>query len=367
MMVRTAAELENLREALSSQPRIAVDTESNSLYAYQEQVCLMQFSIPGADYVLDMLAGLDVAWLGALFADPNVEKVFHAAEYDVMCLRRDYGFEFVHLFDTMWAARVLGWKRFGLGSILEDKFGVHTNKRYQRYNWGERPLDPKALTYACLDTHYLLSLREMQAQALKERGLWEEAQHHFAGVAASEPTFTAFDPEDFWRVKGAWDLSRRQRAVLRELYIWRDQVARRRDRPPFKVLNDHILVALAQAQPSTPKGIKSIRGLKSYHARRYGKGILRAIRHGRRAPFPEPPPRPPRHSEAEVDRYETLRSWRNQLADHRGVEPDVVMTNAVLWAVAEQDPDTLDELSEVEELEPWRQERYGEAMLDVLD
>jgi ribonuclease D len=359
--------LEDLRQVLASQPRIAVDTESNSLYAYQEQVCLMQFSVPGADYILDMLAGLDVSWLGALFANPDVEKVFHAAEYDVMCLHRDYGFEFVHLFDTMWAARLLGWKRFGLGSILEDVFGVHTNKRYQRYNWGERPLDPKALTYACLDTHYLLPLRDMQIKALKERGLWGEAQNHFAGVAASEPTFTSFDPEDFWRVKGAWDLSKRQQAVLRELYIWRDHTARRRDRPPFKVLNDHILVALAQAQPGTTRAMKSIRGLKAYHARRYGKGVLSAIRRGLQAPLPEPPPPPPRHSEAEVDRYETLRSWRNQTAERRGVEADVVMTNAVLWAVAEQNPETLDELAQVEELEAWRQERYGEAMLRVLE
>src|SRR5512135_2846081 len=79
---------------LANQPRVAVDTESNSLHAYREQVCLIQFSTPRTDYVVDPLAFDDLSSLGPLFSNPAIEKVFHAAEYDLICLRRDFGFEF---------------------------------------------------------------------------------------------------------------------------------------------------------------------------------------------------------------------------------------------------------------------------------
>jgi ribonuclease D len=366
-IVTTDSQLAALVESLSAQPAIAVDTESNSLYAYQEQVCLIQFSLRGSDCIVDPLAGLDLSPLADVFAGPDVQKVFHAAEYDVMCLKRDYGFRFANLFDTMWAARILGWPRVGLGDILKETFGVRTSKRYQRYNWGKRPLKPEALAYACLDTHYLLSLRRLQAEALTQEGRLEEAREVFDQIAASEPMSHTFDPQDFWRVKGFFDLTRREQAVLRELYIWRDGEARRRDRPPFKVLNDRALIALAQARPGGSGALTRVDGLKPYHVRRYGKPILRAIRRGGRARPPDLPPPPPRHSEAEIARFQALRAWRKQVAARRGVDVDVVVGNAVLWELAEQKPRTLEDLNRIEGLGPWKRKTYGQAMLRVLD
>jgi ribonuclease D len=360
-------QLEALLKALSGQLAVAIDTESNSLYAYQERVCLIQFSVPGTDYVVDPLAGLDLSLLAGFFADLKVQKVFHAAEYDVMCLKRDFSFHFANLFDTMWAARILGWPRVGLGDVLKDTFGVHTNKRYQRYNWGKRPLEPEALAYACMDTHYLLPLHRLQADALMQRGRWEEAQEVFDQVAASEPMSHTFDPEDFRRVKGASDLTGREQAILRALYIWRDREARRQDRPPFKVLNDRALVTLAQARPRTREELATLSGLKPYHVRRYGGHILRAIKRGMRARLPRPAPPPPRHSEAEVARFQALRAWRRQAAAERGVDAGVIVSNAVLWALAEQKPCTFEDLHRIEGFGPWKRKTYGEAILKVLD
>jgi ribonuclease D len=283
-----------------------------------------------------------------------------------MCLKRDYGFQFVNLFDTMWAARILGWPRVGLGNILKDLFDVRTNKRYQRYNWGKRPLDQKALTYASLDTHYLLPLRHLQADALMQKGRWEEAQEVFGQVADSEPVCNDFEAQDFWGVKGAFDLRRREQAVLRELCIWRDGEARRRDRPHFKVLHDRVLSALAQARPRTREELTRVSGIKPYIARRYGKRILQAIERGLDAPVPSPPPPPPRHSEEEIERYEALRTWRKGVAAEREVDVDVVVGNAVLWALAEQNPRTMEALIDIEGLGPWKRETYGAAILEVL-
>ena len=366
VVVTSPSQLEALLQALSDQPAVAVDTESNSLYAYQEHVCLIQFSIPGADYVVDPLADLDLSPLAPIFANSGVQKVFHAAEYDVMCLKRDFGFRFVNLFDTMWTARILGWPHVGLGDVLKETFGARTNKRYQRYNWGKRPLEPEALAYACLDTHYLLPLRRLQADALVQKRHWEEAQEVFDQLAASEPVPHTFGLDDFRRVKGAFDLAGREQAILRELYTWRDGEACRRDRPPFKVLNDSILVALAQTRPRTPEGLAGVNGLKPYHVRRYGGPILRAIKRGIHARPPQPPPPPLRHSEAEVGRFQALRAWRKRVAAKREVDADVIVSNAVLWALAEQNPHTLDDLSRVEGLGPWKRKTYGKAILKVL-
>ncbi len=366
LIVASPPQLELLLEALSDQPAIAVDTESNSLYAYHEQVCLIQFSIPGADYIVDPLAKLDLSPLAPIFADVSVQKVFHAAEYDVMCLKRDFGFHFANLFDTMWAARILGWPRVGLGDVLKETFGVRTNKRYQRYNWGKRPLEPDARAYACMDTHYLLPLRRRQADALVEKGRWEEAQEIFDQLAASEPVPHTFDSENFWRIKGSRDLTGREQAILRELYIWRDQEASRQNRPLFKVLNDHTLVALAQAGPRTPQELTCVPGIKPYHARRYGRRVLRAINQGMQARPPQPPPSPPRHSEAEAACFQALRVWRKQVAAERGVDIGVVVSNSVLWSLAEQNSRTLEDLGRIENLGPWKRKTYGEAILRVL-
>lgn len=366
IIVDTPAQLATLLEDLARRNAVAVDTESNSLYAYQEQVCLIQFSTPCADYVVDTLAELDLTPLAHFFADASVQKVFHAAEYDVMCLKRDFGFRFANLFDTMWAARILGWPRVGLADVLQDTFGMRTDKRYQRYDWGKRPLDPQALAYACLDTHYLLPLCHLQADALTQRGRWEEAREVFDQIAATEPAFRTFDPENYIRIKGACDLSRRERAVLRELFTWRNQEARHQGVPPFKVLTDDALIALARTQPHTTDDLARVGSLKPHHVRRYGRDILRAVERGMRARPPSLPLLSPRRSEEEVARFEALRAWRKRVAAVRGVDADVIVSNAVLWAVAEQNPRSLQDLERIEGLGPWKRKTYGPEMLAVI-
>ncbi len=366
VLVTSRAQLTAMLKAICDEPYVAADTESNSLHAYQEQVCLIQISIPKADYIVDPLAELDLSPLAHLFADPKVQKVFHAAEYDVMCLKRDFGFCFVNLFDTMWAARIMGWPRVGLADVLEDLFDVRTNKRYQRYNWGRRPLEPKALAYASLDTRYLLPLCHLQTDGLTRKGRWEEAREVFDQLAATEPTTNTVAPEDFWRVKGVFDLSRRGRAVLRALCIWRDQEARRQDRPHFKVLHDRVLLVLARARPRTKDELAEVEGMKPYQVRRYGKRVLQAISRGLHAPFSTPSPLPPRRSEEEIACYEALRAWRKRVAAEREVDVDVIVSNAVLWELVEQRPRTPEALSGIEGLGPWKRQTYGEDLLAAI-
>jgi ribonuclease D len=367
-VVDTAEGFAEMLSRLRDELAVAIDTESNSLYAYDERVCLIQFSVPGEDYLLDPLAVEDLSALGPFFADPAIEKVFHAAEYDVMVLRRDYQFEFAHLFDTMVASRIVGWPRYGLGNLLEEHFGVVTDKRMQRTNWGKRPLSPEQLAYAQLDTHFLLSLRDKLLAELEAQHRVAEARAAFDRVAQSEWTEKSFDPEGFWRIKGAADLDDTGLAVLRELYLYRDRRAQALDRPPFKVLNDGTMIALSRYRPRTMAELGRIKGIPQRMPSRGRRQLLAVIAQGSDQPAPRraEPERNGRRDEAALNRYESLREWRKERAQVRGVEPDVVLSNRTLYQLALHNPTSPDRLDDIGALSDWERREYGREILALL-
>jgi ribonuclease D len=238
--------------ALRHERIIAVDTESNSLFAYQEQVCLIQFSTTEDDYLVDPLALDDLSSLEPIFSSTEIEKVFHAAEYDLICLSRDFDFTFTNLFDTMVAARILGREAVGLGSMLEDEFGVRTDKRFQRADWGRRPLPTDMKNYARMDTRYLIPLRDHLLASLHQNHLWTLAKEDFNllcqvnGIPVNGEKKKLEEP---WGIRGAVDLTPQGAAVLLELCRYRDKVARRINRPLFKVINNQTLLVIASDLP----------------------------------------------------------------------------------------------------------------------
>ncbi len=363
--IDTPSELDRLIHILSNEQLVAVDTESDSLYSYFEKVCLIQFSTPDADYLVDPLT-IDVSGLAPFFADQSVQKIFHAAEYDFLSLKRDYSFSFNNLFDTMLAARILGWTRYGLGALLNEHFGVKLDKRFQRYNWGQRPLSKKALDYAHLDTHYLIPLRKIQLEKITKQNHLREASEAFERLTHVQPTPKVFDPDDFWRIKGCKDLLPQQQAVLHQLFILRDHIARKIDRPPFKVMNDGVLLELARVQPQNLTELKNMKGL-GYRLLQYNAtDILRAIEQGQSASPPHHTSDNHRPNDSTLARYETLRQWRNNVAAKRGVEPDVIINNHTLMDIARRNPKTLNNLNTMGVLGDWQFETYGHSLLKIL-
>jgi ribonuclease D len=364
IVVDTPDALQLLADALMTQPRVAVDTEANSLYAYHERVCLIQVSIPGANYLVDPLALDDLSPLTPFFEGPAVEKVFHAADYDLIVLLRDFGFVTEHIFDTMWAARVLGWPKVGLADVLAAHFDVEVNKRYQRYDWGLRPLDPEALRYAWMDSYYLLPLREIQKAELEETGRLEEAQEIFDYLTATV-TLPADSPgRFFWRIKGLHALSDYDQRVLYQLYLWREEMAAGLDRPPVKVMANLRLVRIARMQPRTRNELAAA-GLTPGQIRRFGGSLLKVLRHEPPADLPDPPQHE-RPADAVLDRFQALKAWRKDVAQVRGVDSDVILPNAALWQLAEHPPKNLDDLLDVAGIGPWRQSTYGPDLLELV-
>ncbi|RME07142.1 MAG: ribonuclease D [Anaerolineae bacterium] len=354
-----------LADELARERVIAVDTEANGMYAYQEQVCLLQFSTPENDYVVDPLALDNLSPLGEIFANPAIEKVFHASEYDLIMLHQDFGFRVQGLFDTMIAARILGWPKVGLGSILKEQFGIEADKHLQRANWGRRPIPPDMLAYAQLDTHYLLPLRERMIPQLKSLGRWEIAQEDFRRASQVDSTHHRNGTDSVWRVRGAYDLTPRQAAVLQELCRYRDARARSLNRPLFKVISDKALIEIARARPRSIQALAELPGVSPRQAQWLGEGLLRAIRRGEKSPPLYPPPRP-YADEARRERIERLRRWRQRKARAMNVPSDVILPKDLLHTLAEANPQNLDAVQRILESVPWRREHFGQEIIGVL-
>jgi len=351
---------------LNSHPIVSVDTESNSLYVYQEQVCLLQFSTGETDYLVDPLILRDeLECLGEIFADPTIEKVFHAAEYDVICLKRDFRFSFNNLFDTMIAGRILGRTAIGLAAILAEEFGIELDKRYQRANWGIRPLPPEMLAYARLDTYYLLPLRERLKAALMESERWGLAQEDFQRVCRTEIPEANYN-DQWMRISGSQDLTPRQAAVLEELCRYRDRRAQESDLPAFKVFANQSLLEIAVQSPRSLDELKLVKGLSPRQLNRHADGLLQAVGRGLSG---KPLYRPSNHRPEEhmLNRLEHLRNWRKQAGKELGVESDVILPRDTMEQLAQAGPGSLANLEILMKDLPWRLEHFGPDILKQLN
>lgn len=368
-IVETIPALERLADGLRDAVHVAVDLEADSFYTYHAKVCLIQLSALGRDFIVDPLSVRDLSPLGPLFRDPDVEKVFHASEHDLQCLRRDYGFEVATLFDTMAAARLLGAGGLGLASLIQKYFGVRLSKKLQRSDWGKRPLSGAQIDYARMDTHYLLPLRDILWKELHEHDLLEESLEEFSRLARIEHEERAFDPDAFWRWPGAKGLPPRDRAVLKELCFYREKTAAALDRAPFRVLPEALLVRLAQETPRDPSSLERVHGMTPYLFQRFGAELLEVIERGMGLPpIDSPPERPKRQawSGPALRRYQQLRQWRIQKARERRVDSVVILATEDLRALSrapELSPDPKDWLGS---LSPLKRELYGEELAALL-
>ncbi len=364
-IVTTSHEWEKCLANLQAETQIMIDLEANSMFAYRESICLIQISIPGQDYIIDPTLGINLSGLGSIITDPVVEKVLHAGEYDMFLLKRQYGWQLNNLFDTMWAARILGYEKYGLANLLHTMYGLELDKKYQRSDWCKRPLLPAQLVYARLDTHYLLQLRNDLAQELTNAGRMKEALETFEHQTLVEPKDLRFTPHDFWNIKGVSKLNPRQKAIIRELDIFRDYHAKRKDQPPYKIIGNRALVEIARQSPTTMKQLRKVDGVSGSYIQRYGHGLLTAVDNGKKAPIPTRP-KQERSSRQECKRYEALRQWRKERADVRGVESDVIISKDAMHDLAAANPQNNDDLRKIYSLGNWHRQTYGVEILDTL-
>ena len=349
--------------------RFALDTEADSMHAYFHKVCLIQVSADDEHMIIDPLA-LDPGDLSPLWevvGDPLVPILMHGSDYDIRILDRDYGARVAGLEDTQVMALLLGEEKTGLAALLEKELGVVLDKRYQRADWGRRPLRNAQLIYAVADTAHLMELTARLRRRLEGLGRWHWAEEEFRKLEGVRHNVVDADPLAFERLKGARALRGADRDRLLSMHQWRDQQARSMDVPPFKVLGNQPLMLLATQPPENLDELAQIDGLGPRAARRWGKEILRVLRHPEAAPERVRPPGVPTKEASVRRREKALTTVRDIKAGEIGLQAGQLCPRAVLDGVAARQPacTSMDDLAAVG-LIGWRLEVLGELFLAVL-
>ena len=327
-MIADAKKLESLVAAVRGSSWCAVDTEADSLHAYPEKLCLIQFSLDSGDFLVDTLSGLDLD--GLLGSLRNRELIFHGADYDLRMLRKTFQFVPGSIFDTMTAARLLGYKQFGLGHLVERHLGIKLEKGPQKMNWARRPLTARMEEYARNDTRYLRPLSDLLRKELesKDRTSWQkETCQQLITDCADIPTAN----RDQWRMKGSDRLDPRGLAVLRELWKWREKEAIVANKPPFFILNHDLLLRLAH-EAELIKNIERVLPPKMSSRRR--EGILLAITHGKNLPESDLPHKRVnilyQPTLAEQKRFMAMRQVRDKRAVELEIDPTLIASRSTL-------------------------------------
>jgi ribonuclease D len=371
-LVTEARGLERVLDDCARASHIAVDTEADSFFNFREKVCLVQVSVGERDYLLDPLAGLDLRPFGAVLADPTKTKIFHDGEFDILILKREWGFEFRNLFDTRIAEAALGVESPGLAAVLRARFGIELDKSMQRSDWSARPLSERQVRYARLDTRFLVQLMDAQRPELASRSRLMILEGECARLERLTPAPQVFNSDDYVKLKGARTLDSDAQSRLRELFAERQRVAEELDLPPFKVLGNDSLVDIARVGPASESALANIPTVSPKQARRLWPAVDRSQRRARehgpilRPPTPTPKDGEPRLDELEDELHERLKEWRRKRAEGLGLDSALVCNRHVLARLAQRKPVDEAALVAVEGVLAWQVHMFGPELLDVI-
>lgn len=360
--------LKDLCASLSEEKELAIDLEADSLHHYREKVCLIQISTSKKTWLIDPLQISDFEPLGILLGNNKLMSVFHGGDYDVRSLHRDFGITVGKMFDTMIGAQFVGIKEFGLAALLREQYGIELDKRFQKADWSKRPLPIEMLNYAAEDTANLLRLADALKGRLEQLGRisWvEEECQIVAGNRMADKT----DEPLFLSCKGAGKLQRRNLAILEELLRFRDHQARESDRPPFKVIPSESIMAIAERPVSNVHELSSITGLTDKLIKRYAGNLMAAVKKGLEMPESSLPKYPRSKGEPNHGikaRIAALKSWREKISNRLELSTGLIAPNWLLDRIAEQQPQTVTELGQVQGLREWQKRLWGEELLAAL-
>lgn len=333
-MIATQPDLSDLLAQVQTSAWAALDTEADSLHAYPEKLCLLQISLQGRDVLIDPLAKLDLGPLLRCLGQKRL--ILHGADYDLRLLYRSYGFVPAAVFDTMWAARLLGCREYGLRSLVQQHLGVALEKGPQKMNWALRPLSERMSAYALNDTRHLQPLAEILRKQLHDAGRLAWQEEVCARVVQECARSRTPDPDSLWRVKGSDRLDRKSMAVLVELWRWREEEALAANRPPYFVLSHETLVALAAA---VSQGRPAQHLIPHHLPAKRAVRLREAIQRGLQVP-PSAYPQPRRavgvrlNKEQQI-RFDHLKRVRDRQAQTLDLDPTVIASKADLVRLAQ--------------------------------
>ena len=281
--------LKDLCERLRESDRLALDTEFMGEDTYAPRLEIIQVATDDLIAIVDRRAVPALGGFLELLTDPNILKIVHAGRQDLEIFSVEGG-AISPVFDTQVAAAMVGYgTQIGYGQLVLQVVGVSLDKTETFTNWAQRPLTAEQLDYAHEDVRYLFALHAHLRDRLKALGRVEWAEEEFQRLQAVSGE-EARDPQlRYQRIRGWEGLRPRARGVLRELAVWREHEARKRDRPRGRVLRDDVLLEIARRGPTTLEGLRSLRGLQPSQVDKYGESLVTAIQRGLSIPERELP------------------------------------------------------------------------------
>ncbi len=367
--IQTAADLDRFVAHIRGEAILAVDLEADSMFHFQEKVCLVQMAGNGQNVVIDPLAVDDLSSLAPIFEDLQILKVFHGADYDVRSLYRDFAIEINSLFDTQLASMFLGEKETSLGAVVEKRFGIQLDKRYQKKDWSRRPLPDGMVDYAASDVFHLIPLARqlMDELAAKGRLTWvQEECRHLSQVRPMDNT----DEPMFLRFRGAGRLPRRNLAVLEALLQYRRDLAVKKDRPLFKVFSNRSLLKIATEMADSPQAMEAAGCLSAKQIRIFGKSLAAVVKQAK-AIDPKQLPVYPRKRRPSVsprvpERVKAIKAWRDAEAERLSLDPALLFNKALMTAIAVRRPEDLHALRQIDGIRNWQVDTFGPDLLEVI-
>jgi len=346
---------------------LGVDTEADSRHHYPEKTCLVQIVANGEVFIIDPLADVDLSVLRTVFERPDVQKLFHGADFDLRGLNRDWGFELHGVYDTNIAARFAGLERFGYAALIEDLLGhiIAKDQRLQRSDWSKRPLTEPALEYAASDVIYLADVRDQINERLAKLGrtAWVEEEL----LRLEQIRYTPPDPDAaYLGVRGSHLLGARGLGVLKAVWAMRELEARRLDRPTAFIIPADAMIAIA-SNPETDLG--EIKGIGPQTRRRLGPAIAKAVEVGLaggplKRPKSQSPFRPRPNAEQHA-RLTKLKEWRTAEGEKLQLDASLLWPMRSLERLA-REPAEADAEMESTDVRHWQRAAYEGSLRAAL-
>ena len=368
-LIETLLELKTVADLFKKEKAIAVDLEADSMYHFKEKVCLIQMATHDINVVIDPLKIHDLSPLKPLFENRSIKKIFHGADYDVRSLYRDFKININNLFDTQLACMFLGISGTGLEAAVKKWFKVSLDKKYQRKDWSKRPLPEDMMAYAAKDTLYLLPLAKILEEKLKKLGRLSWVNEECRYLSKVRPASANHEPL-YLKFNGAGRLDSRSLAVLEVLLQYRKKIAKKEDRPLFKIIGNNSLMKLATTKPVNLSLIEKTKTLSPRQIRMHGDAVIEIINNTLKVPGDSLPvyprkkasPLPPQVPK----RVKAIKAWRDTVANKLKIDPPLLFNKALLTAIALQNPKGRKSLETIKEMKNWQKNEFGEKIISIL-
>lgn len=347
---------------LANSKMISIDTESSGYYTYYSKVCLVQISANGKNFILDPMAQIDIKALSGVFKNPSILKIFHSAIDDIKALKRDFGFEFKNIADTMYSSKLLGLEHNSLNYLVEYYHKIFLSKTEQKSNWEKRPLDRYQLQYAALDTAYLESIWTTMRAELEKRNILDEALSEFEKMADEPYVAKEVTNEIHWHKFPNIDkFSPEERRGICDILQFRDDKAKRMNKAPFRVINNETIEKIVKKELSEDNLI-TLLGKKD------GAELFKILQNPTGTPL-DKVDIPKLDYELKPDEeslFKQLRKWRDKIMKKRNIDHTMLLSNKNLILIIRSKIDSLEELRALSLMSEWKVQNYGPSILKAL-